>query len=82
MSRSFAIWGCRNYHGSSEDTYNETRSDFINELHINFWNITSKKFYHLDFGISFSHPKSEEIYEHGAICLFVPFVKGVYGFNG
>lgn len=75
MSRSFAIWGCRNYHGSSEDAYNETRSDFINELHINFWNITSKKFYHLDFGISFSHPKIEEIYEHGAICLFVPFVK-------
>ena len=75
MSRSFAIWGCRNYGDGSGDTYNETRSDFINELHINFWNITSQKFYYLDFGISFSHPETKEISEHGAVCLFLPFVK-------
>lgn len=75
MSRSFAIWGCRNYAKGPGEDYNETQADFINELHINFWNITSQKCYHLDFGISFSRPQNNEISEQGAICLFLPFVK-------
>lgn len=55
MSKSFAIWGCRDYRSNSSSTYNPERNNFINELHINFWNISAHKFCYLDFGITFKN---------------------------
>ncbi|WP_440284246.1 hypothetical protein [Escherichia fergusonii] len=75
MSRSFAVWGCRDYHSSSGSTYNSEHKNFIEELHINFWNISAHKFGYLDFGITFKKPEDETIAKHGAICIFLPFEK-------
>lgn len=73
MSRSFAIWGCRNYDNSQD--YQDSHSEFLKELHINFWAINSNKLYCLDFGLSFVHPTNEVMASKGAICIFLPFKK-------
>ncbi|EOB3108579.1 hypothetical protein ACIJH7_000508 [Yersinia enterocolitica] len=73
MSRSFAIWGCRDYHNDQD--YQDTHVNFLKELHINFWAINSKKFYFLDFGLSFKAPKDEQVTSKGAICIYLPFKK-------
>ncbi|ECC9576449.1 hypothetical protein CSQ28_002597 [Salmonella enterica subsp. houtenae] len=75
MSRSFAVWGCRNFKIRKVSGYNPAHSSFIDELHINFWNVSSHKLSYLDFGITFHHPVEEEIASNGAICIFLPFKK-------
>lgn len=78
MSRSFAIWGCRDYQDSQR--YDDTHAGFVKELHVNFWNINSKSLNCLDFGIIFTSPESEDIASKGAICIFLPFKKDKSGF--
>ncbi len=73
MSRSFAIWGCRDYAGGQN--YQDKHEPFLKELHINFWGINSNKLYHLDFGLSFVKPSNPEVAAEGAICVFLPFKK-------
>lgn len=73
MSRSFAIWGCRDYHNSQN--YEDSHVPFIKELHINFWSINSVTMNCLDFGVSFIRPSDVNIASNGAICLFLPFKK-------
>lgn len=75
MSKSFAVWGCRDYRSDSSSTYNPEHKNFINELHINFWNLSAHKFGYLDFGITFEKPDDDTIANHGAICIFLPFEK-------
>lgn len=75
MSRSFAVWGCRNYTDSSSANYNGSHVNFINELHINFWNVSSHDYSYLDFGITFKVPNDDNIRQEGAICIFIPFIK-------
>lgn len=81
MSRSFAVWGCRDYHSNSDSTYNSVHRNFIDELHINFWNISAHKHGYLDFGITFKKPEDENIAKHGAICIFLPFEKESNAFS-
>ncbi|RNM24734.1 hypothetical protein EFS38_07755 [Dickeya undicola] len=73
MSRSLAIWGCRDYSGSNHEE--DINDPFIDDLHINFWNINSKKLYCIDFGVLFKKPETDEISEKGAICIYIPFKK-------
>lgn len=75
MSRSFAVWGCRDYSSNSNPGYNSDHVNFIDELHVNFWNVSAHSFSYLDFGITFKRPDDSSIAEHGAICLFLPFIK-------
>ncbi|MEC5342179.1 hypothetical protein ABRZ24_06105 [Brenneria populi] len=73
MSCSFAVWGCKDY--STFPDYGGKHDPFIKELHINFWNINSKKIYCLDFGLAFTMPNSSDIADKGSICVFFPFKK-------
>lgn len=75
MSKSFAVWGCRDYHSNSNSDYNSDHINFIDELHINFWNVSAHTFNYLDFGVTFKTPDAPAITEHGAICVFIPFIK-------
>ncbi|WP_333497353.1 hypothetical protein [Kluyvera sp. CHPC 1.251] len=75
MSRSFAVWGCRDYSSSSGSAYNSDHINFISELHINFWNLSAHKAGYLDFGITFKKPEDNAVANHGAICIFLPFEK-------
>ncbi|MDX6043019.1 hypothetical protein [Scandinavium lactucae] len=81
MSRSFAVWGCRNFKIRKTSGYNPTHSNFIDELHINFWNVSSHKLSYLDFGITFRRPEDDEIASNGAICIFLPFKKSTDCFS-
>ncbi|WP_455853293.1 hypothetical protein [Pantoea endophytica] len=74
MSRSFAVWGCRDYHRNSKAEYNSDQINFIDELHVNFWNVSEHKISYLDFGISFKNPNDISVTENGAICFFLPLV--------
>lgn len=73
MSRSFAVWGCRDYRNGQ--SYESSHTLFVNELHVNFWNINSQDLNYLDFGVIFKRPEIEDVAENGAICLFFPFKK-------
>lgn len=75
MSRSFAVWGCRNYHSSSNSGYNSEHVNFIDEFHVNFWNVSAHSCSYLDFGVTFKTPDDPAITDHGAICIFIPFIK-------
>ncbi|CAI1620075.1 Uncharacterised protein [Serratia marcescens] len=81
MSRSFAVWGCRNYKDTSKSNYDSTHVNFIDELHINFWSLNSPKQYYLDFGITFRHPGDEDIANNGAVCVYIPFIKSSEDFS-
>lgn len=73
MTCSFAVWGCKNYRDGA--IYNEKSDNFIKDLHINFWNVSSHEMNCLDFGIVFKSAENRSIKRNGAICIFIPFKK-------
>ena|GEM_PF-2140047 len=75
MSKSLSVWGCKDYEGNMSSYDKSIEDNFIQDLHINFWFIKSQGLYCFDFGLLFRKPRNQDIYEKGAICVFVPFKK-------